>query len=530
MAKMQVTANSGLYVRTGPSTSYKKVKALPKGAIVNTSESRNGWHKHDQGGWSSGSYLKAIDTPKAKPSPNKPAPKPTPVLKVDTIKPPDRYNSSYTGGYVGVKPIKKLKTVLNMPYQFMSHVDDRVPSSDYGRKFGENIVMDAPIVTFKVGVPKFLGTNMKKIQENALKSVLNGTPNILKEIIGDKNRDLRYYTFEDAYTSYMEFVNSMCRQAAAYMDLGREYYMQDLDYLKRASMSDTFFLGSKRNVTFYMDVSSSFNEGPNNSTGESMLSSGMKTVSDTVKEAEFLLGAGLGFDIDLASTEEYNESLRKITKRSNKNPNSISSRIGNVVHNLKHGGNLIFPEMWKESSYSKSYSIKIRLVAPYGTKECVFNEIMIPLYHLLALTLPKSLTPNGYVSPFLIRAYSKGWFNCEMGIVDSIDITKAGDGDQWSVDGLPTQLDVTLSIRDLYPVMAMTQHKYGFLFSANTPLLDYIANMSGVNLTDPPLRRNVEAFVKRVMAQVGNIDKSIYKKADDVLFNMMDFFSLNSRY
>jgi len=55
-AEMKVTA-SVLNVRSGPSTSYNVVSTLKKGAIVNTSDQKNGWYKIGSNKWVSGSYL-----------------------------------------------------------------------------------------------------------------------------------------------------------------------------------------------------------------------------------------------------------------------------------------------------------------------------------------------------------------------------------------------------------------------------------------------------------------------------------------
>lgn len=47
--KVKVTANSGLNVRTGPSTSYSKIAGYSKDSIVSVIEQSNNWGKTNKG-------------------------------------------------------------------------------------------------------------------------------------------------------------------------------------------------------------------------------------------------------------------------------------------------------------------------------------------------------------------------------------------------------------------------------------------------------------------------------------------------
>ena len=61
--KARVTAQSGLHLRTGPSTNYAIILTMPYGAIVNVIASSSGWYRVTYGshtGWSSGAYLATV--------------------------------------------------------------------------------------------------------------------------------------------------------------------------------------------------------------------------------------------------------------------------------------------------------------------------------------------------------------------------------------------------------------------------------------------------------------------------------------
>lgn len=544
MATMKVKTNGGtLRIRSGPSTSFKPIGSLANGAQITTVESQNGWYKLSSGGWVSGQWVAAVSSttpPPAKPPTSSSGGNKAPAkvtVDMQTQKLIERYSlKSALTSYAGVEPVKELKNIFNIPYQYLPTVDRRVPGSFYGRKFSENIIHDLPAVTIKAGLPVFLSNMTAEMKKSGLNAILRNRTSVLKALVAEGKIDQRYYSFKEDHTSYMQHVNSLCRQGASYMGLGKDYYLHNWDYEGRRNTTTNLLFGAKRNVTFYMDTSTSYDENASNSTGESMLAGSMGSATDLAREAEFLMGSALGANVDAASTDAYNETINKLTtSKIYKDPNSILARVGNFVNTLKMGGNLIFPDMWKESQYSKSYTIKIKLVAPYGTKECIFRDIMVPFYHLLALTLPRSLSPNGYISPFLVRAYAKGMFNCEMGIVDSISFTKGGDGDMWSYEGLPTQIDVTLNIRDLYPVMAMSSDMYMGAFTSNLPLMDFIATMSGVNLTEAPVEREIMSVVYRIMAEINDIPENIYLKLDDAIYNSVNKMRLlgsltHSRY
>ena len=84
--------------------------------------------------------------------------------------------------------------------------------------------------------------------------------------------------------------------------------------------------------------------------------------------------------------------------------NRSYSKLLNVAEEqVLHGSNLIYPEIWMDSEYSKTYSIKMRLVSPYGTREAIYLNIFVPMFHALCLTLPRQTSANSYASPFIIR-------------------------------------------------------------------------------------------------------------------------------
>jgi hypothetical protein len=177
----------------------------------------------------------------------------------------------------------------------------------------------------------------------------------------------------------------------------------------------------------------------------------------------------------------------------------LNSLLGKGKQQIIYGSNLIFPEIWQDSQYNKSYTISTEFVSPYGDKESIYINCLVPMMHLLALALPKQTTANTYTSPFLIKMFSKGWFSCEMGIVDNIQIEKGPD-QSWSVDGLATTMKVTLSVKDLYSQLMISPSNSPFLFFSNLGLIEFLGATCGVDLSVP----TIELKIKLAMALLQN--------------------------
>jgi hypothetical protein len=69
---------------------------------------------------------------------------------------------------------------------------------------------------------------------------------------------------------------------------------------------------------------------------------------------------------------------------------------------LLAGSRMVFPEIWTDSSFSRSYSCSMKLNSPYGNNLAIYLNIIVPICHLLCLTLPRENFNNMYYSPFIL--------------------------------------------------------------------------------------------------------------------------------
>lgn len=249
-------------------------------------------------------------------------------------------------------------------------------------------------------------------------------------------------------------------------------------------------------VSFYIKPPS-YSESFTNSTQGSTFKDFVKGISQSTKELAFVLQAsGADPSAIQAATAGAVSSVSKAGEAVF--PSSLSTiwkRLLRGASTVLTGGNMIFPDIWTESGYERNFNIDIHLSTPYGTPESIFLEIMVPMAHIMAFCLPRQSDGgvNAYTSPFLVRANCPGFFTCDMGIVRSCNIQKGGNGDGWSYMGFPTEMDISLSIVDLYNTMAMSTmdsvvNIYNFIW--NTQFVDWLAtNSGGVDMTTPFLTK-----------------------------------------
>jgi len=167
------------------------------------------------------------------------------------------------------------------------------------------------------------------------------------------------------------------------------------------------------------------------------------------------------------------------------------------------------PQTWSGSTFSRSYSFSMRLRARTGGDNVsIFQSIMIPLCLLMAATLPRGAGSSTYTSPFIVRAFCKGMFSIPAGIITTLSI-KRGDGEfGWSINRIPTVIDVSFQIQDLSPILFISlAGEGGFLkaLSNNTKLQEYLSTLSGIGLRERYFRLGQ---IKRKLATAVLINKN----------------------
>ena len=246
-------------------------------------------------------------------------------------------------------------------------------------------------------------------------------------------------------------------------------------------------IGSYKYINFYCSgnnsVSEQFETSVRSSTLEDMING---QLSSTIKEIAFYTGGLVG-----------DAALEDIDKWANETSTSLGLDAGLLksASEIFSGGRIVFPQIVDDCTYGKECQFTVRFIAGSGNCEarylmrCEFN-------HLLAFILPKQLKGqlDMYTTPFLVRAVCRGRFSCEMGVLTNIRVTYGGQDDMaWTVDGQPTEMEVSFSITPLYTKLYMTSRdQLAGMFLKNTGMMEYILVNSGVDLRIPQLQMKAD--------------------------------------
>lgn len=446
-----------------------------------------------------------------------------------------------------------LHGIHGLPYQFMDTVDRRLTDTEIGRKYGEKIVSKLPLLFLTPGKQQFMSEFSSDEQRSIIDALISKTEVDPNNLI---NKYGKYYTFKHDYATYYQYVNTMCWVVAKFLGLENvvmpigdngknssyEKTLGGTDWSKATNSAFKTFFSNSENVVFYLDGLTSVSESFSNSTTESSLASSVNGLTDQAKEIQFILGSG-------------NSSIANLVNDMGDVASSITSSLSGVVTNLAggilggltgsgvntilSGGKIVFPELWQDSGFDRSYSLDIKLRSPDHDSLSIYMNILVPYIHLLALVLPRGLDgttdsshidPNGYTSPFLVRAYCKGLFNIDQGIITSLSANKGAEC-CWNDDGLPTQIDISIEIKDLYSVLFMSNLGNHLLphnvikgvagVVTNTSMLDFLANMSGLNLGLDEIGRRTKMFNYLTMRNYTSLPSRKWTAFDQKMSDLM---------
>ena len=462
----------------------------------------------------------------------------------------DKYRANLQDGL----RVSNLRGIMGLPHQFLVNTDSRLDLSDdddaFGRVFSEKIVYPMPLMFITPGSPSFMSSFNKKQRDTIIDNITSTIGKIggIDDLI-DKGGG-KYYTLKYDYIEYFAYVNAMLRSAAFFLGIQDETLDVDDEttgknngkklgklnwYFDNNGSGNNFdnnglskFLGTYAGaIPFYVEAETRISDDFGNSTTQSSLSSKINGLSDTARELNYLMGnafgaAGVGglyddlMSVGSDAVNDFANTADSMLFRGN-----ILSNITTKLQTILTGGRMIFPEIWSESSFSRSYRCTVKLASPSGDKLSIFYNIFVPLYHLIALVLPRNSSAQTYYSPFLVRAYYKGIFNIDMGIITDMSVSKGGDG-EWTPDGLPTSVEVSFDIKDLYESLSMSKAEaekdQGIL--SNISELDYIANMCGININEPDVTRTIGMAVT-----LGLTDKIEDKITMNIFGNIGQYFN-----
>ena len=428
--------------------------------------------------------------------------------------------------------VHNVNGIYGIPYQFMRSVDPRLVTANgaetgMGRKYSEKIISKMPLLCITPGKVKFMSNFSKTEQTGILADIISdGVDTDISSIIRHNGR---YFTFEFSYPEYFEYVNALCQSGARFLDIqnveinvggvsapaSKFMWENALNKKLKATLTSQDFIG------FYMDSTDSVSESFSNTTTQSQLASSMNGLSDKARELGFILGAGAGIQYQVMDEAQLGDTMKTIEEISSKylNGSTLFSNIASNFATVATGGKLLFPEIWADSEFSRDFDITIKLRTPDSDVMSWYINIYVPLCHLIALAAGHQTdNTNGYYSPFLVRAFYKGLFNVDMGIITSMSIRKGKEA-AWNIDGLPTEIDIDITIKDLYNMLSIVPMTEPKNFVTNNILMDYIANTCGININKLDIERSLEIYYILFSNRITSLPNRVMRQFQNAIDN-----------
>ena len=246
--------------------------------------------------------------------------------------------------------------------------------------------------------------------------------------------------------------------------------------------------------------------------------------------------------LDMLSDGNYESTMSSIQKTVDSFTSGqgvLGAILGNATTVLS-GGKLVFPELWSDSDYDRSYNIDIKLRSPDADDVSIFLNIIVPYIHLMALTAPRDFdgkyNSNGYVAPFLVRAYCRSMFNIDMGIITSMSVTKGGEGNWVANSGLPTSIDISLSIKDLYNSLYISKGAGGIKdsldmakFVANDGEMEQLMTLAGVETRALNFGKRAELY-GAILGNTYDLQNLVNRPFDKVRQDVSNFLIKHGLY
>ena len=458
-------------------------------------------------------------------------------------------------------------TILNPQFQFNKRDDPRTNPlyTKIGRIYSSEIMNNWPIVLFQPGRVKYhtgffkmlglgsgSGMNETLIRTGGegLLGVLSklwtsatdiiGTVSSIGSAIFSGNKVIEFRQARNLFKQYVEY---LWKDLATIMGLydGHGYCgsISDLN-LNKVIPTNIMRKGGGSGVNLLNDQFISFRcskdvigaETFSNSMDSNPLMDNMNATAAQMDEANANGGeTGLG---------AIQANLKKIGLK-------MAGSFSEQAAVLSGKGRITLPDVFSSSSFSRNFTCSFKFHYPYGDTLGKFENLYIPFLTLLTMSAPRQIGKMSYTSPFALRVFVKNKIMINYGMVESLSVTRGGDGNDWGPDGFPKTMTVDITIRDMEPNISLPLASRGPLRMAlesmfpSCGISEYLATLGGLSLDD--MTHNFRsAHIKRAGTMFMNAWKAKFDPSNVLssvantravsniigLFSAVDFDTYNS--
>jgi hypothetical protein len=322
-----------------------------------------------------------------------------------------------------------------------------------------------------------------------------------------------FYTFASDWGTYINNVKMMINTAvimlglqSACVRIGDYYYPISLNVKETAQddcwanyryMTPTSQLGdvtafdnqngdTQQYVSFMLNNPTGIQESYQNNVGPSMI------YSNFINQ-----GADIGNEIAFITNSSVNKVDDAVISLLGKATNIAEQIIGGlsggagrftaaVLGSMSRsftGDHTIYPQVFQSHTTGSSVTIPITLTASNGGAYAYLTEILVPLFFLMGMALPRLSKNNAaaYAYPPVIQCNIPGMWGTRLGMVTQLSVSKNSSGDTRSINGWPTQVTISMTITDLEHTLVTSPINDVATFLNNNTMFDYIAQCAAVD-------------------------------------------------
>lgn len=247
-------------------------------------------------------------------------------------------------------------------------------------------------------------------------------------------------------------------------------------------------------VSFIVDFVDTVSESFSNSTSSSSIADQMNQTSSDARSKTFnLAGGNLGDGAIATVLEGMIGGAMDVVR-------GALDTVGLSGLGALGGAALVdIPDFWDSSSTqmtTNSYNIQLR--SPYGNPISIMQNVMVPLAMLLAAAAPRSTGKNSYTGPYICKMWSKGRSQVQLGLIDSLSITRGTGNVGWNISDQSIGIDVSFSVINLSKILHMPiSNEIGLkdilgltMFDEDNNFTDYMAVLGSLGLADQYFNRS----------------------------------------
>ena len=445
--------------------------------------------------------------------------------------------------------------MLGAPFLFNEYSDPR------NRTLINTFIKDGKFLSLTPGMPKYNGTTYTSkdvdnqlMQTSTPESMLNY---LLRNGLDAEftNKDKRYYTFKTSYDEYFSYLETMLNVIWVKLGLASNgdsfnlFTFFNIDNSGEGDISPSGYKSLKSqynsSIGFFTNPAGTITESVDSQqTGfGAELADKANSQSSTFQRINYLTGMGTGGAFKNASRslgilsnsadmlgQDLGNALSRTRQAFNDKPtggllktvawaakvaaNAVidiarfpsENDLGAMIQSYAtaNGMKVVYPDLWQDSSYTKSASFNFTFTSPYGDPLSIFKYVFVPFCALACFALPRQAADNGYVSPFFVRADIPGVFTSDLALLSSFTWTRGGSNALFTKDGLPRSIECSIQIQDLYPYLAMTK-RISFL-SANPSYAVFLNSLTGMMSLNDNSEDALNSYFKELINRVNGVE------------------------